>query len=151
MLKGIDPLLDADLLWALAAAGHGDAVALVDANFPAEALARDSVTGRLCRIGTPDSADALRAILSLMPVDTFVGDAAVTMDPVGAPGSIPPAVAEMRRVLDKAEGRAVAVTPVDRFAFYAATRAAFCVVQTREERPYGCMILRKGVLLSAPA
>ena len=34
MLKGISPLLTPDLLHALASMGHGDAIAIVDANFP---------------------------------------------------------------------------------------------------------------------
>jgi L-fucose mutarotase/ribose pyranase (RbsD/FucU family) len=34
MLWGIDPLLDADLLYALRRMGHGDEIAIVDANFP---------------------------------------------------------------------------------------------------------------------
>src|SRR5918995_6363842 len=38
MLKGLDPLLNADLLYVLAAMGHGDELALVDKNFPAVSL-----------------------------------------------------------------------------------------------------------------
>ena len=53
MLKGIDPVLSADLLWVLAAMGHGDDLALVDANHPAERIARATVTGRL--VGCPAS------------------------------------------------------------------------------------------------
>ena len=40
MLKGLDPLLSADLLHALRAMGHGDEIAVVDANFPAASNAR---------------------------------------------------------------------------------------------------------------
>ena len=35
MLKGIRPLLHADLLHVLASTGHGDERVIVDANFPA--------------------------------------------------------------------------------------------------------------------
>ena len=51
MLKGIDPLLSADLLWILAAMGHGDDLAIVDGNHPAEAIARATTSGRwsVCR------------------------------------------------------------------------------------------------------
>ena len=38
MLIGLDPLLGPDLLQVLRAMGHGDDIALVDANFPGEAL-----------------------------------------------------------------------------------------------------------------
>ena len=40
MLKNMDPLLTADLLHALRAMGHGDEIAIVDANFPARKNAR---------------------------------------------------------------------------------------------------------------
>ncbi|MEO6017633.1 MAG: RbsD/FucU domain-containing protein, partial [Polaromonas sp.] len=40
MLKNIPPLLTPDALHALASMGHGDDVAIVDANFPAARLAQ---------------------------------------------------------------------------------------------------------------
>jgi len=40
VLKGIHPLLSADLLHALQSMGHGDSIAIVDANFPAAANAK---------------------------------------------------------------------------------------------------------------
>ncbi len=41
MLKGLDPLLSADLLQVLLRVmGHGDEITLCDANFPADAVAR---------------------------------------------------------------------------------------------------------------
>ena len=36
MLKGIHPLLNADVLQALRAMGHGDDLVIVDTNFPAD-------------------------------------------------------------------------------------------------------------------
>ena len=36
MLRNINPILSPELLYALRAMGHGDEIALVDANFPAE-------------------------------------------------------------------------------------------------------------------
>ena len=40
MLIGVPPILGPDLLATLRAMGHGDEIALVDANFPAESVAR---------------------------------------------------------------------------------------------------------------
>ena len=40
MLKNIDPLLNADVLRALRAMGHGDSLVISDTNFPAESIAR---------------------------------------------------------------------------------------------------------------
>jgi L-fucose mutarotase len=62
MLKGIHPLLHADLLQALAAMGHGDELAIVDANFPAASLAR-----RLLHVSGASASDALDAIPQSTP------------------------------------------------------------------------------------
>ena len=47
MLKGIDARLNAGVLGALRAMGHGDMLLLVDSNFPADALAQETVLGHL--------------------------------------------------------------------------------------------------------
>ena len=46
MLWGIDPLLDANLLYALRRMGHGDEIAVVDTNFPATSVAMSTITGK---------------------------------------------------------------------------------------------------------
>jgi len=56
MLRGISPLLTSDLLHILASMGHGDRIAIVDANFPAAA-------GRLLHLPGVDAAVALAAVL----------------------------------------------------------------------------------------
>lgn len=63
MLKGISPLLNAEVLQAIAAMGHGDDLIVADANFPADSLARQTRLGRLLRIDNVSAADAVRAIL----------------------------------------------------------------------------------------
>ena len=50
-----------------------------------------------------------------------------------------------RRVLIE-NGRAVGIEALERFDFYAAARRAFAVVRTSDPGPYGCFILRKGVI-----
>ena len=74
MLRGIDPILGPDLLHALRAMGHGDEIAIVDANYPAESNAT-----RLVRIDAADAVRVADAILSVMPLDTFVDCAAFRM------------------------------------------------------------------------
>ncbi len=146
MLKGIDSRLGADLLQALAAMGHGDVLALVDANFPADAVARDTVRGRALRMDNLTAAQALEAILSLFPLDTFVPDFAVRMEVVDRPDTWPPVQHEMQAAIDAAEGRSRPMLGVDRFAFYDRARAAYAVVHTGERRFYGNVLLRKGVI-----
>ncbi|CUH40352.1 L-fucose mutarotase [Jannaschia seosinensis] len=145
MLKGIDPRLDADMLHALRAMGHGDTLVLVDANFPALSMARDTVLGAPLRIDAPRLADAAEAVLSLMPLDTFVDNFAARMQVVGAPDALPDPIAETQRVMADA-GEARVIPQVDRFAFYDLARAAFAIVQTGERRLYGNVMLRKGVI-----
>ena len=146
MLKGIDPRLNAEVLHALAAMGHGDVLALVDVNFPAESVARQTVLGRVLRLENVGLPDASEAILSLLPLDTFVDDVAVTMEVVGNPDETPPVLAELQGVVDRAEGRSVPLMGVERFAFYERAKDAFALVRTGEGRLYGNVLLRKGVI-----
>lgn len=146
MLKGIDPRLDADLLHALRAMGHGDMLILVDTNFPAVALARETVVGRPLAIPNVGLADAVEAVLSLMPLDTFVDDFAARMEMVDDPQTLAPPQVEVQAVIDHAEGTSRPMVGVERFAFYKMARTAFAIVQTGEPRAYGCVMLRKGVI-----
>lgn len=146
MLKSIDPILNPDLLHALAAMGHGDDIVICDTNFPADTVARQTELGRPLRLDGVDAPRAVRAILSLMPLDTFVDAPARRMEVVGKPGEIPAVQHEVAREVEAAEGRAVPLTPIERYAFYEAAKNAYCVVATGERRFYGCFILKKGVI-----
>ncbi len=146
MLKGLDNRLTAEVLFALRAMGHGDTLVLVDTNFPADSVARATVQGRVLRMDNLTSAQAAQAVLSVLPLDTFVGGAAVRMQMVDAPDQIPPVQAEVQAVIDTAEGRHWPLLGVERFEFYDRARAAYAVIQTGERRFYGCFILRKGVI-----
>ena len=145
MLKSIDPLLDADLLYALRAMGHGDDLIVADANFPALAIARDTVLGEPLRV-PETTARVLEAILSVYPLDTFVDDAVGRMEVVGEPETVPDVQAEAQALIDRVHGSPLKLMGIERFAFYDRARAAFAVVQTAERRPYGCIAMRKGVI-----
>lgn len=146
MLKSIDPILNADVLFALRAMGHGDDVVIADTNFPSDSIARQTALGRLLRIDNVTAARAVNAILSLMPLDGFVDHPARRMEIVGKPNEIPAVQAEVQREVDAAEGRASPMGTVERFAFYDLARKAYCVVQTGERRFYGCFLFKKGVI-----
>lgn len=146
MLKGISPLLNADVLHALSAMGHGDDLVIVDTNFPAESIARQTGLGKLLRIDNVGAAEAAAAVLSLYPLDTFVDDAAARMEIVGKPADIPPVQQEVQEAVDAAEGRSVPMMSIERYAFYERARQAYCVIQTGERRFYGCFAFRKGVI-----
>jgi len=146
MLKSIDPLLNADVLYALRAMGHGDDLVICDTNFPADAVARETVLGELLRIDNVSAAEAARAILSVLPLDSFVDEPALRMEIVGNPDQLPDVQYEVQAEIDAAEGRSWPMGSVERFEFYERARNAYCVIQTGERRFYGCFILKKGVI-----
>ncbi|HUN47743.1 MAG TPA: RbsD/FucU domain-containing protein [Stellaceae bacterium] len=141
MLRGIDPLLSPELLQAMAAMGHGDELAIVDANFPAASCAR-----RLLRIDGADAPAVLAAVLSLLPLDSFVPEPVAVMAVVGDPAAEPPAVRDFRAVLARLAGKPVAVKVLPREEFYERARRAFAIVATGERRFYGNILLAKGVI-----
>jgi L-fucose mutarotase len=146
MLKGIDHRLNAEVLGCLRAMGHGDVLIISDTNFPADSVARATVTGQLLRMENLTAAQAVQAVLSVLPLDTFVDDFAGRMEIVGDVVSIPPVQAEVQAEIDAAEGRHRPMISIERFAFYDLARSAYAVIQTGERRFYGCFMLRKGVI-----
>jgi L-fucose mutarotase len=141
MLKGLDPLLNADLLYVLAAMGHGDEIAVVDNNFPATSHA-----ARLIRLDAADILAAGRAILGVFPLDTFVDAPVVRMEEVDDAAAVPPVQAEFLALCESLEGRPVTMASVSRSAFYERARSAFAIVATGETRGYGCFLLVKGLV-----
>lgn len=146
MLKGIDPRLNADVLYVLRAMGHGDALVIADTNFPSDSIARHTVYGELLRMENLTCAEAMKAILSVFPLDTFVEDFAGRMEVVGAPDEVPPVQAEVQTEIDAAEGKPRSMIGIERFDFYDRARDSYAVIQTGERRFYGCFIIRKGVI-----
>lgn len=146
MLKGIDPRLNAEVLHALRAMGHGDVLIIADTNFPSDSVARHTVYGDLLRMDNLTSAETAEAVLSVLPLDTFVDDFAGRMEVVDAPDDVPEVQTEVQAVIDAAEGQPRRMVPIERFAFYDMARQAYAVIQTGERRFYGCFMFRKGVI-----
>lgn len=142
MLKSIDPLLGPELLHALASMGHGDEIAVVDANFPAASHAR-----RLIRLDGAGAAPVLRAVLTLLPLDELGETPLATMAVVRRPHEVPEAVREFTSLVREASGKdSLVPEALEREDFYARARAAYAVVQTGELRLYANVLLRKGVV-----
>ena len=146
MLKGLDPILNADVLHALKSMGHGDDLILADMNFPADSIARHSLYGRLLKLENVTAGRAAQAILSLMPLDSFAPQSALRMEIVDMPEEVPPVQREVQAAINAAEGRPWPMGSIERFAFYEAAKRSYCVIQTGERRFYGCFILKKGVV-----
>jgi L-fucose mutarotase len=144
MLKGINVLLNADVLYALRAMGHGDDLIIADTNFPSDSVARETVFGEVLRIDA-SAAEVIRAVLSVYPIDTFVDDAVGRMEVVGEPATVLPVMEEVQTEVSAASGPAQMMT-IERYAFYERSKKAYAVIQTGERRFYGCFALRKGVI-----
>ena len=144
MLKGIDPLLNADVLRVLRAMGHGDDLIITDTNFPSDSVARQTVYGSLLRIDA-SAADVVQAVLSVMPIDTFVDDAAARMEVVDEPKTILPVMTEVQDKVSAVDGPNH-MLPIERFSFYDRAKNAYAIIQTGERRFYGCFAFRKGVI-----
>ncbi|HAB36975.1 MAG: ribose ABC transporter [Tateyamaria sp.] len=143
MLKGIDPILNAEVLYALRAMGHGDDLIIADTNFPSDSIARETVLGNVLRINR-SAAEAIRAVLSVYPLDTFVDDAAGRMEVVGEPNTLLPVMHEVQAELSAVGGPEM--LGIERYAFYERAKQAYAVIQTDERRFYGCFSFRKGVV-----
>src|SRR5260370_34746000 len=116
MLKQIDTMLKADVLSALRALGHGDRLVVWDTNFPADSIARQTRLGKLVRIDNVSAARALRAGLSVLPLDTFVDDAAIRMENVGNPNQVPAVASEGAGPIGPAARPRCPLRPVERRA-----------------------------------
>jgi L-fucose mutarotase len=141
MLKSIDPLLSGDLLKVLADMGHGEVIAVVDRNYPSY---RYDVP--VIRLDGVDASPAIAAVLSVMPLDTFVPSPITRMEIDDHPESLNEVHAEVVTVASNAEGRAAQVAGVPRSTFYELTKGVAAIVHTGETFGYSCFLLRKGVV-----
>ncbi len=141
MLRNINPLLSPELLFCLRAMGHGDEIALVDANFPAESLGPDCV-----RADGSDNSAILSVVLEVMPLDNFVPDPALCMQVVDNPAAVPDTVKDFQSIINQIADAPAEIQSIERFAFYERAAKSFAVVQTGERRLYGNIILKKGVI-----
>ena len=141
MLKNIDPILAPELLSILRRMGHGDEIAIVDANFPAESLA-----SRIVRLDGTTATVALAAIMSVLPLDTYVDVPVLTMEVFGDRDAVPKIVAEFHQIIEGNAGPSVQYGTLERDKFYERARESFAIVTTGESRLYGNVIVKKGAI-----
>ena len=143
MLKNIPPILGPELLYTLRAMGHGDEIAIVDANYPG-----DSAGPTLIRLDGISASDVLEAVLTLMPLDTFVEEQAIGMEVVGDPKKREQTHKDFDKIIKKHEP-GMKLTLLERFAFYDRVEGAYAIIQTGERRLYGNVLLKKGIIRPA--
>lgn len=145
MLLHIDPILTPQLLFNLADMGHGDSIAVVDANFTSSALAGDRPVIRLPGLSL---LRVCQAVLSVLPLDASVKSPISYMQVSDTPGGHRDAV--QQEVVDDLQLRGTTpeqIEAVERFAFYEKVRACRVIVQSGDLRAYGNFIFSKGVIL----
>ena len=140
MLIGIPSLLGPELLATLRAMGHGDELAIVDANYPAATHGR-----RVVRADGHGLIEVIDAVLTVLPVDDFVPQALFRSSTKGDPTLADPVHDEIAGVCARhAPGREVVALAGQ--AFYDRVKLAYAVVATGEPRLYANFIVRKGVI-----
>lgn len=141
MLKGIDPLLSGELLRILDDMGHGDQLMLVDRNYPAVSSGRPVV-----RLGEASIIRAATAILSVLPLDSFIEHPIERMEVEDDPARTTATQDELLALASSVEGRALQYGVVPRLDFYERAKGVYAIVHTLDSVPYGCFILHKGVV-----
>jgi len=146
LLHHVDPIISAELLYVLMLMGHGDDIVVCDVNHPAATIAKETSYGKLVSVTGCKIPALTKAILGLMPLDDFVDQPVMRMRVVGDTDGVVPIFGEMQKALDESQGKAVNMGAYERFDFYAAAKKSFAIVRTSDPGPYGCFIIRKGVV-----
>lgn len=146
MLKGIDPILTPELLKHLCAMGHGEWVAVVDANFTADFLSNGKPVVRLPGLSLERVS---QAVLSVFPLGEDVPHPVAFMHASGrAPDYRTPAQQALVNLLVKEGLTPERIEAVERFAFYDKIKGASLMVQSGEPSAYGNAMFCKGVILN---
>lgn len=141
MLIDIDPKVTPDLLYRLAKMGHGDEIAVVDANYPAYAAGVEVI--HLPGISVTET---VALILGLIPLDDFVDHPIRAMLPTDSNATRPDVHNDLDKLLESLQIPTSRAAGIERFEFYAAARTCSAIVATSDPAGYGCFTVKKGVL-----
>jgi L-fucose mutarotase len=144
-LLGIPNRITPEVLYALARAGHGDKIVIADANFPSDSIAAHSTLKTPLRV-QGSTADVLKDILTLLPLDQYVKHPVAVMDRVPSDklaGLHVPAYAAIASTSAMPESE---LRYVERFEFYEEAKSAFVIIQTDDRTLYANVIIQKGVI-----
>lgn len=144
MLKNIPPILSPELLKTLCEMGHSDRIVIADGNFPAESMGKNCKVIRADGHGVPELLDA---ILTLLPLDTYVEKPVSLMQVMEGDTAETPIWEEYKKIVAKHDERgAAAIGEIERFAFYEEAKTAYAIVATGERAVYANVMLQKGVV-----
>ena len=144
MLKNIPPILSPELLKTLCEMGHSDRIVIADGNFPAESMGKNCKVIRADGHGVPELLDA---ILTLLPLDTYVDKPVSLMQVMAGDDAETPIWEEYKQIVTKYDPRgASAIGEIERFAFYEEAKTAYAIIATGEKAVYANVMLQKGVV-----
>jgi L-fucose mutarotase len=146
MLIGLDPETTPDLLYTLARMGHGDEIVIADRNYPAAWSAAGCLVKDVIHYPGHDAALVADLITRLMPLDNFHTHSVLRMEVDNEPGTMSEVHQAVWDVVTPRLPEGGIMASLERQAFYRRAGASFAVVQCSEDRPFGCFILRKGVI-----
>ncbi|TLP48264.1 MULTISPECIES: RbsD/FucU family protein [Cohaesibacter] len=146
MLIGIDGRMTPELLHCLARMGHGDEIVVADANFPANSTAEHCNVKEAIQLPGLDAPATIELITQLMPLEGFADYSALRMEIDGEPETLGEVHSEGFAVMESRLPETGSLSSLERQDFYVQAKRAFAVVRTTEARPFGCFILRKGVV-----
>ncbi len=138
MLKGIPKIISPELLKVLSEMGHGDEIVIADANFPSETFGQ-----RVVRADGLGGVELLKAILKLIPLDTYAEENFMLMQTVK--GDPTPEIWDKYYAVAKKDA-GLKSGKLERFAFYERAKKAYAVIASGEEAIYANIILKKGVI-----
>lgn len=142
MLKGISKLLGPELLKILCEMGHGDEIVIADANFPSANFGK-----RVIRLDGISGTDVLKAVLSVLPLDTYSDPNMILMQLMDIDvGKVDPVIWKEYEKIANSEDKNVKIGNIDRFDFYDRAKNAYAVIATGESAIYANIILKKGVI-----
>ncbi len=144
MLKNIPAIISPELLKTLCEMGHSDRIVIADGNFPACSMGKNCKVIRADGHGVPELLDA---ILTLMPLDTYVEKPVSLMAVMQGDTAKTPIWEEYKAIIAKHDERgADTVGEIERFEFYEQAKTAYAIIATGEKAVYANIMLQKGVI-----
>ncbi len=141
MLKNVPHILSPELINVLMEMGHGDEIVIADDNFPCYRYGR-----RVIRLDGNGGNDVLEAVISLLPLDTYVDENTILMKVTEGDDADTSIWNDYKDTLKMYEGENVRIGYLGRFDFYERAKNAYAVIATSEEALYANIILKKGVV-----
>jgi L-fucose mutarotase len=149
MLHNIDTRITPELLYILSQMGHGDEIVVADRNFPSYSIGSNCIVKVPIILTNLNATETVEAICSLLPLDTFSDYGALRMEVDNEPASKNEVHQEVWLLLNRIgadQKITIQKSSQERQAFYSHASSSYAIVQTNESRPFGCFILRKGVI-----